>query len=542
MTPSRRERAFRRALAAAPVLLVIAAGSNQAAGGGWSARGVAVAIALTLAPLVILAFSSVAVRLYAAGFAFWGALYGYYARQLGFQPGPELIDDLFNSNWSEVVRIASARVIVLLAASVVGTLVMQALLERLMRRARPGRAVAVTAAALVLAGAGACFAMRPSDGFPSCLIGPTRDYLVVLAHAEKLRRNKVELPSRMPFRYRGPDDLVVVLVRGESARAQDFSLLGYRERMTTPLLSARADVVPLPHVFSYANHTAAAVPYMFTRATREDASPTVGESSFISVFRSLGFRTVWVGADRTNFAEFASPILAVAREADVAAFQGEVIERCRDLGAFDAMKGGCVWDSRSFIYGKDEIGRARQPLLVVIETNGSHIPYYIIAPPEFHRFLPECHKEVEEIRTCSREAVRNDYDNTVLYTDYLVDDMIETLKDKTAIVFYVSDHGESLGEDGQYGHGYLIADGFRDTREQRNVAALAWMSPRARAALPGLYEQLRAHAAEYMGHDVVFHSMLGCSGVSSPGIDEARDLCSPRFGDDGWLRARYPAN
>ncbi len=112
----------------------------------------------------------------------------------------------------------------------------------------------------------------------------------------------------------------------------------------------------------------------------------------------------------------------------------------------------------------------------MLHTIGSHGPtYYNRYPAAFRKFTPTC--DTNEIQGCTREQLTNTYDNTILYVDYVVDKAIKLLQSKqdkfTTSLVYLSDHGESLGEDGVYLHGlpYSIAP---DT--QKHVPMALWLS------------------------------------------------------------------
>ena len=118
--------------------------------------------------------------------------------------------------------------------------------------------------------------------------------------------------------------------------------------------------------------------------------------------------------------------------------------------------------------------------VIVLHMMGNHGPaYFRRYPPEFRRFTPDC--ATAELRNCSREQVVNAYDNAILYTDHVLAGIVgharAARRRSTRRMIYVSDHGESLGENGLYLHGlpYSIAP---DT--QTHVPMIAWLSPRIR--------------------------------------------------------------
>ena len=158
-------------------------------------------------------------------------------------------------------------------------------------------------------------------------------------------------------------------------------------------------------------------------------------------------------------------------------------------------------------------------VFVTLHQTGSHGPaYYNKYPPEFEYFKPVC--KTVQIAKCSDEELNNAYDNTIRYTDSLIADLItqlERMTDVNATLIYVSDHGQSLGEDGYYLHGAPIA--FAPI-EQREIPFLVWMSDG--------FQQSRGLSAatilrdETFPHDFPFHSVMGAFGLRS-------DIYKPQF-------------
>ena len=129
------------------------------------------------------------------------------------------------------------------------------------------------------------------------------------------------------------------------------------------------------------------------------------------------------------------------------------------------------------LFGLDRQIRESTPgkVFVVLHEAGSHGPeYFRKYPPEFEVFKPVC--ATVDQQKCTHEELVNAYDDSILYTDFVLSRVIESLKalgDVPAVMLYVSDHGESLGEYGLYLHGtpYSIAPRF-----QTEVPFLVWMS------------------------------------------------------------------
>lgn len=301
---------------------------------------------------------------------------------------------------------------------------------------------------------------------------------------------------------------VVVLVVGETARAQNFSLLGY-PRATNPQLAAIPGVVSFEQVWSCGTATAVSVPCMFSRLGREDFSRSKArrEENLLDVLQRTGVSVLW----RDNNSDCKGVCARVPTQ-DL---------RRHPLDAYcDA--DGCR--DEVLLDGLDElIAASSDDQLIVLHLLGSHGPaYYKRYPPEFRRFVPDCAQD--DVQACSRDAIVNAYDNTILYTDHVLARLIELLKRHQAQVdptlLYVSDHGESLGENGIYLHGlpYALAPD-----EQKRVPLLLWSPPHA-------FDCMQAQRSRPSSHDDLFHTVLGLFSVRTRAYRAQADLirgCGP---------------
>jgi len=170
-----------------------------------------------------------------------------------------------------------------------------------------------------------------------------------------------------------------------------------------------------------------------------------------------------------------------------------------------------------------------------INADAEHDTYYVLGTMGSHREYfsryPEDHAVYKPDMGGSLEAIGNAYDNTVLYLDKFIDALATKLNDKNAIVIYVSDHGESLGENGVFLHGAPFNNA---PKEQTNVPMIVWMSDKFVMENPEKHQNIQqwAHAnrqyIEPLSHDHLFHSLLDCAGIQSAsnGIDSALSVCA----------------
>jgi len=314
----------------------------------------------------------------------------------------------------------------------------------------------------------------------------------------------------------GQAPATIVLVLGETARMGNFGINGY-ERNTTPRL-AQSDVVSLQGVMSCGTSTAASVPCMFSHLGRGgyDKRPANYET-VLDVLQRAGLAVLWVDnqsgckgvCDRVPQASTSE--LKISPYCDGGECHDEVMlqglqARIAELPAERRAKG----------------------TVIVMHQMGSHGPaYYKRVPGAFKKFQPECASNA--LQDCSREQVVNAYDNTILYTDHFLAETIGWLqRQKTpGALMYVSDHGESLGENNLYLHGlpYSVAPDV-----QKRVAWINWFSSSFEAQRQISTACLRQKVQEPLSHDNYFHSVLGLAGVRTSVYQRQLDVfasCRP---------------
>lgn len=299
---------------------------------------------------------------------------------------------------------------------------------------------------------------------------------------------------------------IVVLVIGESARAGNFSLYGYN-RTTNPEL-AQTSVTALPGAHACATYTTAAVRCMLS-CQGSDTPAQVSEETLPNYLQREGVQVIW----RTN--NWGEPPLKVGLYQRLDDIRNACVgEQCKDLNYDGAL-----------LHGLKEmlIRSTSSRIFVVLHQTGSHGPTYSRKyPSEFAHFQPVC-KSVD-LSQCSQQSLVNAYDNTIIYTDHVLADTIKLLQavpDSASTMIYMSDHGESLGEQGFYLHG---APNSIAPEVQRKVPFLIWMSPAFSETRALSSKDLFAHAS--FGPDNVFHSVLGAFGGSSAIYKPQLDLFS----------------
>lgn len=306
-----------------------------------------------------------------------------------------------------------------------------------------------------------------------------------------------------------PDDVprLLVLVVGESARAESFSLAGY-PRDTNPELS-KLPIAFFGDVASCGTNTATSLPCMFSDLGRADYDQKVANKrdNAIDLLARAGWKIEWIDNN-------ASSKKVAARIGEEGVMNRRDLRWCLADGCQDGMLVEMV---------RERIGKVSADSVIVLHSLGSHGPaYYARYPSEFARFKPECRST--DLQSCSREAIVNTYDNTIAYTDHVLGQLIRMLQADARVdgaLLYISDHGESTGEHGLYLHGapYAIAPG-----QQTRVPMLMWASDLYARDTGIDMACLRAKGSGEYSHDNFFDTLLGFAGVESAAERPALDI------------------
>jgi len=303
---------------------------------------------------------------------------------------------------------------------------------------------------------------------------------------------------------------VLVLVVGETARAANFSLLGY-PRETNPEL-AKTDAIAFSHVTSCGTSTEVSVPCMFSPYGREhyDERRIHNSEGLLDVLVHAGYAVKWLDNQ--------SGCKGVCKGAGVS------YEKLEPATAPDLCDSTECHDEILVRRLDAELAQVDRNTVFVLHMMGNHGPaYFKRYPAEFRRFLPDC--ATAELRKCSREEVVNAYDNAILYTDHVLAQLIGTLsrdpRHLESSMIYVSDHGESLGEHGLYLHGipYAIAPEL-----QTHVPMVVWVSRQVAGSGDVDTRCLRQKTGEALSHDNLFHSVLGLLDVQTAAYRSGMDV------------------
>lgn len=291
------------------------------------------------------------------------------------------------------------------------------------------------------------------------------------------------------------DSLVVVFVIGESLRNDHLQINGY-ERETTPYLMEEDNLVSLTDIYGAECFTHTSVPQIMTRADSANPQRAYDEQSFVTIFKDAGFRTTWI-ANQESVATYAY----FMNECDTLIY----VNGDKSVYTFDK------WlDEDILPHLENELKDDNPTQLHILHSIGSHWWYNSHYTDEFERYTPVIKSRVVSSNT--QEEMINSYDNTILYTDFFIKETIDLIRDKKSILIFLSDHGESLGEDGYYLHG-------ADRPELHYPAAFVWYSDKYAQSFPDMIENLKDNSDKKYRSDYLFHSIIDAADITTEYIE-----------------------
>ncbi|MPW42880.1 phosphoethanolamine transferase [Acinetobacter guerrae] len=301
---------------------------------------------------------------------------------------------------------------------------------------------------------------------------------------------------------------LMILVVGEAARAESFSLNGYT-RNTNPQLAQIENLINFSQVSSCGTATAVSVPCMFSGMTKEqyDANLAVHREGLLDIAQRAGYKVTWIdndsgckgACDRVNNIKISKKLKK---------------QYCRDDGfCLDDVLLMSLQRYLASIPYQD-----KTPQLIVLHQRGSHGPaYYNRTTSEFSPFQPTC--KTSAIQTCDRQKLMNSYDNTILYTDHILSEIIQSIdknKQYQSALWYLSDHGESTGENGIYLHGtvYSLAPS-----QQTHIPMIMWFSNDWKNGHATQVECLKSQHDQNLSQDNLFPTLLSLLDIKTNVID-----------------------
>ena len=445
----------------------------------------------------------------------FASIINYYKFHYSISISSTLIESIIGTDPGEIAELFNLSILLWLIVSVLLPIIIIILIAKLrIEKSNKKNIFGFIVFIILISGS---FALLPKNTYKPvyisnslCSFMPFNYILAIKNHwlINKNRQSRENITNYYKFSESNLDNLNIVLVIGESARFDRFGINGY-ERNTTPYLSKTTNLITYNKVSSLATNTAVGVQQIMQMDEKQNLS------SFIQVFNQVGFQTHWFSNQSARY----EVINDIIRETNHHLFSDDIRTK----------KTGNNYDMDLMPYIQLALPKNKLNL-VVLHTMGSHRLYDLRSPPNFKNFIPTCIQDelYYSMNECiDQKKLDNSYDNSILYTDYFLSEIIQLLQRSNSIMIYISDHGESLGENGIYAHATPLDIA---PKEQTHIPLLIWASDKflSQTKNQALFENMKKNSSKEIDQSYIFHSILDCVGIKSEAIDLTKSLCRVR--------------
>ncbi len=339
-------------------------------------------------------------------------------------------------------------------------------------------------------------------------ISPVYESVKYVVNSVSPKKRSFESLGTTATKQKDKKKKLLVFVLGETARSDHFSLNGYMGNETNPELK-KLPVISFDDIFSCGTATAVSVPCIFSDLGRKgfDIGRASSRSNLLDIAKSAGYKVIWI--DNNSGCQ---GVCDRVGQLDMATLRSN--KYCSGTVCYDEI----------LVEALKKVASNDEDQLIVLHMIGSHGPaYHLRYPPEFNRFVPSC--TTNNLSACTKKQIINTYDNTILYADYILSEVVKYLEEKSRVIdtamIYVSDHGESLGENGIYLHSlpYSFAP-----RAQIKVPLLMWFSDPYKKSFgaANLFNTFSIPCR--YSHDYIFSTALSMLEITTPEYSRELDI------------------
>lgn len=278
------------------------------------------------------------------------------------------------------------------------------------------------------------------------------------------------------------------------------------------MLERRDGVVPFGDMLTQCNATHKSVPVILSSVSAENYNDIFEQKSIITAFKEAGFATLYISNQVPNRSLIDYFSAEADQRVDISPREGQLYTDNRPDG-----------DMLPIL--RQAVASTDSSLFVVLHMYGSHMDYTKRYPKDFAFFTPD---DASAVNRETKDKVRNAYDNSIRYTDYVLDQVISVLDSTDAVtaLFFCSDHGEDLMDDDR--NRFLHASPT-PTYYQLHVASFAWFSDRYRELFPEKYRAARENCGKPATSASVFHNLADIASLRSPYVDSTQAFTSAGF-------------
>jgi len=308
-----------------------------------------------------------------------------------------------------------------------------------------------------------------------------------------------------------------VLIIGESCSRNHMSLYGSSVD-TNPRLKTRTDLIAYNDVVSAHSYTTLSIPAILSNINLENKVKFAESVDLIDVFHSAGFKTYWI-SNQSPIGIWDNVVSSFASKADVSKFVN-ISSNSSQEALFNKS-----YDSRLFEPFRKALEDKAESKFIVLHLMGNHNTYSKRYPSDFAKFKGQN----------DREKLIAEYHNSVLYNDFVVDNLLNMLKENSSkkqrmsSAIYVSDHGENLfDEQNRIGHDYArIIPGANV-----EIPFVVWMSDSYISSYSSKAEIIEFNKERPFVSDDLFHCVLDINNIKIPFFEARRSIFSPNYNEE----------
>ena len=348
------------------------------------------------------------------------------------------------------------------------------------------------------------YAVRTGDNFVTVIGKDARSYQLNYDEYKRLVETRKQHLENSMLRSDTGKPGIYVLVIGESHNPKHMSSFGY-QRKTTPWLDTMlhtANMLFFPHAYSCHVQTAQTLTYALTAKNQYNSMDLKEAVSLIDVAKAAGYKTVWL-SNQVRFGGWDTPVTVIAEEADQKIWTNSHHGHTLDTDYYDG----------ELVKRLHSISRSEK-MLLVIHLIGSHAPYHYRYPVEYGKFRGN--------------GERSEYDNSILYNDFVMKNILETVETWSGFksLVYFSDHGEGIDSGKEHNSGSFVFD-------MACIPMYMYFSPAYQRESAEAFRTLRAAQTHYFTNDLIFNTMLGIMDIRNDAFYEAEnDLTSAAYNGD----------
>ncbi len=338
-------------------------------------------------------------------------------------------------------------------------------------------------------------------------------YFVFKERFEKNMKDLTKTPLLpAPHIKKRNDSTTGIIVIGESAWRKHLGIYGYSRNTTPNLLKRKDSILAWNNVISADIQTPTSIRFFLTDAVLE--RPDTVDYTLIDLFNHAGYKTHWVSnqpAWGLGGYESATTFLAL---------------KCHSLFYLHKNAPSQKYDE-ALIKPVEKLLDSEEPQIIFVHLQGSHIDYAGRYPESFGSFTGCNDKVYQSINSARNRKITNEYDNSIEYTDHVLEQLISLLEKRKPVSFmlYFSDHGECADIDNSAARRSAVSK----NKACYEIPFLMWYSPEYGIKNQQMLRAGKKNLNSSLQGDKALWTLCDAAGIYWEGFPENKSLFSAEY-------------